>query len=48
MKKFDVQGVDLHTTREMAFSYIADPMHFTAVDECICISCRRKGGDANT
>jgi len=27
MKKFDVQGVDLHTTREMAFSYIADPMH---------------------
>ena len=27
MKKFDVQGVDLHTTQKEAFSYIADPMH---------------------
>jgi hypothetical protein len=26
MKKFDVQGIDLHTTQRMAFSYIADPM----------------------
>lgn len=27
MKKFDVQGVDLQTTREAAFAYIADPTH---------------------
>ncbi len=26
MKKFDVQGVELHTSREVAFAYIADPM----------------------
>lgn len=27
MKKFDVQGIDLHTTQRRAFTYIADPMH---------------------
>lgn len=27
MKKFDVQGVDLQTTREAALAYIADPTH---------------------